>query len=131
MRACQLCGETNNLQQKHRHLLQTYVTGGRFEHIAGDIAGPNPKSVSDKSYILVIKIFPLPYQAWGQLHRHLLNCYYMDLGKCNSLLAITLPNVINYILGADNDFRFCWKEPVVLSYFYKYVHIKCYVMLDI
>lgn len=54
VRACQICGEANNPQRKHRHLLQTYFPGGRFERIACDIAGPFPKSESGNSYILVV-----------------------------------------------------------------------------
>ena len=54
VRACQLCGEANNPQRKHRHMLKTYVPGGRFERIACDIAGPFPKSESGNSYILVV-----------------------------------------------------------------------------
>ena len=54
VRACQLCGEANNPQRRHRHLLKTYVPGGLFERIACDIAGPFSKSESDNSYILVV-----------------------------------------------------------------------------
>ena len=54
VRACQICGEANNQQRRHRHLLQTYVPGGRFERIACDIAGPFPRSENGNSYILVV-----------------------------------------------------------------------------
>ena len=54
VRACQICGEANNPQRRHRHLLQTYVPGGRFERIACDIAGPLPRSENGNIYILVV-----------------------------------------------------------------------------
>ena len=55
VKACEICGEANNPQQKHRHLLRTYVPGGRFERITCDITGPFPKSKSGNSYILVVR----------------------------------------------------------------------------
>ena len=68
VRACQLCGEANNPQRKHRHLLQRYVPGGRFERKACDITGLFPKSENGNTHILVVsdyftkltERFPLP-----------------------------------------------------------------------
>lgn len=50
VRTCNRCGEANNPQRIHRHLLRQYIVGDRFERIACDIAGPFPKSESGNSF---------------------------------------------------------------------------------
>lgn len=46
--------EKKNPSRKKRHFMKSYVSGGRFERIAADLAGPFPKSGNGNMYILVV-----------------------------------------------------------------------------
>ncbi|CAC5363767.1 unnamed protein product [Mytilus coruscus] len=63
-----ICEEKKDPKYTKRHELKSYVTGGRFERIGTDIAGPFPISNNGNMYIVVIEdyftkfieIFPIP-----------------------------------------------------------------------
>lgn len=68
VKSCDICEEKKNPSKKKRHFMKSYVSGGRFERIAADLAGPFPKSGNGNMYILVVadyfskytEIYPLP-----------------------------------------------------------------------
>lgn len=68
VKSCHVCEERKNPQRKKRSAMESFITGGRWERIAADIAGPFPKSESGNVYILVVadyftkfvEIFPIP-----------------------------------------------------------------------
>ena len=68
VRSCDICDEKKDPMHLKRHELKSYVTGGRFERIGTDLAGPFPVSDNGNMYILVVvdyftkltEIFPLP-----------------------------------------------------------------------
>ncbi|CAG2192688.1 unnamed protein product [Mytilus edulis] len=68
VKSCDICEEKKDPKYTKRHELKSYVTGGRFERIGTDIAGPFPISNNGNMYIVVIEdyftkfieIFPIP-----------------------------------------------------------------------
>ncbi|CAG2186283.1 unnamed protein product [Mytilus edulis] len=68
VKSCDICEEKKDPKYTKRHELKSYITGGRFERIGTDIAGPFPISNNGNMYIVVIEdyftkfieIFPIP-----------------------------------------------------------------------
>ena len=68
VKSCYVCEERKNPARKKRTYMKSYITGGRFERVAADIAGPFPKTANENVYILVIsdyftkfsEIYPIP-----------------------------------------------------------------------
>lgn len=67
VKSCDICEEKKNLSKKKRHFMKSYVSGGRLERIAANLAGPFPKSENGNMFIVVadyfskyMEIYPFP-----------------------------------------------------------------------